>query len=231
MKKTEFYEPVRDRLIRYAQVDTQSDPASITRPTTQMQFDLARLLEAELRQIGASEVYLDPAACVLYARLPSNLPDGRGCPFALITHMDTAPDAPGAGCRPWVLTDYDGGDILLNREKHIVMRPEEFANLKNYLGQDLVLTDGTTLLGGDDKAAAAAVMTFAEHLCAHPEIPHGRICLAFTPDEEAQRPHRHRPGDHDQRGGDRRGIRGHAAARGKARDHLRPRRLLPPGFL
>ena len=147
--------------------------------------------------------------------------------------MDTAPDAPGANCQPWVLTDYDGGDILLNGEKGIVMSPKEFPNLKNYIGQDLILTDGTTLLGGDDKAAIAAVMTMAEHLLAHPELPHGPIALAFTPDEEVgglardldlerfgghadpsgpQRPHRHGQGDHDQRRGHGGGVRGPAAA-------------------
>ena len=104
--------------------------------------------------------------------------------FGLVTHMDTAPDAPGADCRPWVLESYDGGDILLNPEQGIVMSPKEFPNLLNYVGQDLILTDGTTLLGGDDKAAIAAVMTFAEHLLRHPKLPHGRIALAFTPDEE-----------------------------------------------
>ena len=98
--------------------------------------------------------------------------------------MDTAPDAPGANVRPWVLEHYDGGTIVLNAERGIVMSPEDFPNLQNYVGQDLVLTDGTTLLGGDDKAAIAAVMTFAEHLLTHPEIGHGPIALAFTPDEE-----------------------------------------------
>ena len=184
MERTPFYEQVKSRLIRYAQVDTQSARASSAVPTTKKQFDLARMLRDELISIGAADVWLDEAKCVLYAMVPATVPQGRGMAFGLVTHMDTAPDAPGAGCRPWVLENYDGGDILLNAEQGIVMSPREFPNLLNYVGQDLVLTDGTTLLGGDDKAAIAAVMTLAEHLLTHPELPHGPIALAFTPDEE-----------------------------------------------
>lgn len=182
MERTPFYEQVKDRLIRYAKVDTQSARVSDTVPTTRKQFDLAYMLRDELLEIGAAEVWLDEEHCVLYGTVPATVPDGMA--FGLVTHMDTAPDAPGAHCRPWVLESYDGGDILLNPEKGIVMSPKEFPNLKNYVGQDLILTDGTTLLGGDDKAAIAAVMTMAEHLLQHPELPHGRIALAFTPDEE-----------------------------------------------
>lgn len=182
MKRTPFYEQVKGRLIRYTQVDTQSARMSDAVPTTQKQFDLAYMLRDELLAMGAADVWLDEEKCVLYAGVPATAPGGMA--FGLVTHMDTAPDAPGGPCRPWVLTDYDGGDILLNAEKGIVMSPREFPNLKNYIGQDLILTDGTTLLGGDDKAAVAAVMTLAEHLLRHPELPHGPIALAFTPDEE-----------------------------------------------
>ena len=182
MERTPFYQQVRDRLLRYARVDTQSSRESSAVPTTRKQFDLARLLRDELTKMGAAEVWLDEEKCVLYAAVPATAPGGMA--FGLVTHMDTAPDAPGAGCRPWVLEDYGGGDIRLNAEQGIVMSPRAFPNLLNYLGQDLILTDGTTLLGGDDKAAIAAVMTMAEHLLRHPELPHGRIALAFTPDEE-----------------------------------------------
>lgn len=182
-ERTPFYEKVRERLIRYARVDTQSDANSADTPTTRTQFDLARMLYRELLSIGASEVFFDETACVVYGKLPSTV-KGGGRPFGLITHMDTAPDAPGANVRPWVLEAYDGGDIVLNEAQNIVMSPNEFPNLLQYIGQDLILTDGTTLLGGDDKAAIAAVMTFAEHVLSHPEIPHGPISLAFTPDEE-----------------------------------------------
>ena len=184
MRKTPFYESVRDRLLRYARVDTQSTRISDTVPTTHKQFDLAYLLRDELIAMGAADVWLDEDRCVLYGKLPATVPPGRGVAFGLVTHMDTAPDAPGANCRPWVLEDYDGGDILLHPEKGIVMSPRDFPNLLHYVGQDLVLTDGTTLLGGDDKAAIAAVMTMAEHLLQHPELPHGEISLGFTPDEE-----------------------------------------------
>ena len=182
MDRTPFYEQVRDRLLRYARVDTQSARASDAVPTTKKQFDLARMLRDELVALGAADVWLDEEKCVVYGRVPATVEGGKA--FGLVTHMDTAPDAPGAGCKPWVLEEYDGGDILLNEEQGIVMSPREFPNLKNYVGQDLILTDGTTLLGGDDKAAIAAVMTMAEHLLHHPELPHGPIALAFTPDEE-----------------------------------------------
>ena len=183
-ERTEFYERVKERLIRYAKIDTQSDRYGKETPTTQKQFDLARELYGELCRMGADGVYLDERACVLYARLPSTMPDGGGRPVGFVTHMDTAPDAPGAPVRPWVLEAYDGGTIVLNAERGISMSPEAFPNLRRYVGQDLILTDGTTLLGGDDKAAIASVMTMAEHYLTHPDLLHGPISLAFTPDEE-----------------------------------------------
>ncbi len=182
MKHTEFYEQVRERMIRYAKINTQSQHYQGSWPTTQCQFDLARELEDELNRIGVSEVWLDEINCVVYGKIPGICaPDDA---IAFVAHMDTAPDASGADVKPWVLNDYDGGDILLNQELDIVMRAADYPNLQQYIGQDLILTDGTTLLGGDDKASIAALMTMAEHLCAHPEIPHRTICLAFTPDEE-----------------------------------------------
>ena len=182
MERTVFYDAVRERMIRYAKVDTQSDANSARTPTTDKQFDLARMLRDELLTIGAADVWLDETNCVVYAKIPASVPGGTA--FGLVTHMDTAPDAPGADVKPWVLEDYDGGDIVLNAEKGIVMRPADFPNLAQYRGQDLILTDGTTLLGGDDKAAIAAVMTFAEYVLKNPECPHGPVSLAFTPDEE-----------------------------------------------
>lgn len=184
MERTPFYDKVRERMIRYARVDTQSDPNSANTPTTEKQFDLARMLFRELVSIGADDVWLDEQNCVVYGKIPSTMPDGGGRAIGFVTHMDVSPDAPSANVRPWVLENYDGGDIVLNAEKGIVMSPAEFPNLKNYIGQDLILTDGTTLLGGDDKAAIAAVMTMAERYLAHPDLLHGPISLAFTPDEE-----------------------------------------------
>ncbi len=178
---TQFYDAVTERLIRYAKVDTQSQNGTDQVPTTMKQFDLARMLKDELVKIGVAEVWLDEEKCVVYGKIPANQAEGK--PYGLVAHMDTAPDAPG-GAKPWLLKNYDGGDIVLNQEKNIVMRPEDFKNLKMYVGQDLVLTDGTTLLGGDDKASIASIMTMAEYLCAHPEVKHGLVSLAFTPDEE-----------------------------------------------
>ena len=181
-ERTPFYDKVKERLIRYAKIDTQSDPNGTDTPTTQKQFDLARVLRDELISVGAENVWLDERACVLYAAIPATVPGSM--PVGFVTHMDTAPDAPGANVRPWVLEGYDGGDVVLNEAQNIVLSPDAFPNLKQYVGQDLILTDGTTLLGGDDKAAIAAVMTAAEHLLRHPELSHGPIALAFTPDEE-----------------------------------------------
>ena len=183
-----YYESVKERLIRYAQVDTQSINGTDAVPTTAKQFDLARMLRDELEEIGVQDVFLDEKCCVVYGKIPSNLSnvskEHTGRDIGFIAHMDTAPDASGSGVKPWVLENYRGQDILLNEQHQIVMSPEEFPNLLQYIGQDLILTDGTTLLGGDDKASIASIMTMAEHLCRHPEIPHAGISLAFTPDEE-----------------------------------------------
>ena len=178
---SEFYEKVKERMIRYAKVDTQSSNHSDTVPTTMKQFDLAWMLKKELEEIGCTSVYLDEEKCVVYGKIEAN---ASGRPLGLIAHMDTAPDASGTDVRPWVLENYDGSDIILNSEKNIVMRTEEFENLKMYIGQDLILTDGTTLLGGDDKASISAIMTMAEYVISHPEMKHSLISIAFTPDEE-----------------------------------------------
>ena len=177
----DFHAKTAERLMRYARIDTQSDRFSQTVPTTAKQFDLAHELERELNSIGASDVYLDSSTCVLYAFLPSTLPGQTGLPFGLVTHMDTAPDACGSHVNPRLI-HYEGGDIELS--PGICMRETEFPSLRQYTGQDLVVTDGTTLLGGDDKAGTASVITFAEYLLRHPEIGHPKIALAFTPDEE-----------------------------------------------
>lgn len=184
MNKTELYTQVKERMMRYAMVDTQSQPYSGHWPTTKKQFDLALLLKEELQQIGATKVYLDQEACVVYGSIPANIPADSYEAVGFIAHMDTAPDASGTDVKPWVLENYDGKDILLNAEKNIVMKAADYDNLQQYIGQDLILTDGTTLLGGDDKASIAAIMTLAEYLLQHNEIKHGEISLAFTPDEE-----------------------------------------------
>ena len=178
-----FHKAVKERMLRYAMIDSQSGTVSGPGPSTACQRNMAKELCTEMRRIGISDVFYDESACIVYGRIPAS-PGVCAEPIAFITHMDTAPDVSGSGVRPWVLEKYDGGDILLNREEGIVMIAADHPVLKQYVGQDLILTDGTTLLGGDDKAAIAAVMTLAEHLLLCPEFPHGPVCLAFTPDEE-----------------------------------------------
>ena len=184
MSNSEIYEKVKERMIRYAKVDTQSQPYKGTWPTTDKQRNLAYMLRDELIRINVSDVYMDEEACVVYGKIPSNMTDGTGTAVGFVAHMDTAPDASGENVKPFVVEKYDGGDIVLNAEKDIVMRASDYANLSQYVGQDLILTDGTTLLGGDDKASIAAIMTMAEYYTTHKDVSHGEICLAFTPDEE-----------------------------------------------
>ena len=180
----DFHKLTEERLLRYAAVTTQSKAGGAVWPSTPCQRDLAKVLYEELLDLGA-KAYYDEDNCVVYGWLPSNLEPGRrDCPIGFVTHMDTAPDVKGWDVKPWVLRGYDGGDIVLNEKENIVLRAADYPNLAQYKGQDLVLTDGTTLLGGDDKAAIAAVMTLAEYCLRHPEIRHGTVCLAFTPDEE-----------------------------------------------
>ena len=179
-----IYKKVKERMIRYAKVNTQSQPYSGTWPTTSCQFDLARLLRDELVEIGVSDVFLDEKTCVVYGRIHSDIGNKSGNKIGFIAHMDTAPDAIGEHVKPWVLERYDGSDIVLNKDLGIVMKASDYPSLERYVGQDLILTDGTTLLGGDDKASIAALMTMAELVCSNPLIPHPEISLAFTPDEE-----------------------------------------------
>ncbi|MGM9618495.1 MAG: peptidase T [Oscillospiraceae bacterium] len=174
---------VVQRFLRYVQIDTQSADDADTAPSTEKQYDLARLLQEELRAMGASDVYIGEAG-IVYATIPGNC--GRdGVPtVGFLAHMDTSPDAPGAHVKPRVVERYDGGDVVLNEQLGIVLRPEVYENLLQYVGDDLIVTDGTTLLGGDDKAGVAVIMEMAEYLLSHPEEKHGTLKLAFTTDEE-----------------------------------------------
>ena len=172
-----------DRFLKYVSFDTQSDEGSEKSPSTEKQWELARYLEQELKQLGAQNVRLDKN-CYVMAELPSNLCDKKLPALGLIAHIDTSPDASGADIKPQIIKNYDGGVIVLNKEKGISMDPAEFESLSAHLGETLITTDGTTLLGADDKAGVAEIMTLAEHLLTHPEIPHGKLCIAFTPDEE-----------------------------------------------
>ena len=176
---------VLDRFIRYVQIDTQSARDSETYPSTAKQMDLLRLLAEELKQIGLQDVRMDRYGYVT-ATLPAN--NGKASPVVgFLAHVDTSPDASGANVRPRVIEHYDGGEIVLNAEENIRLSPERFPDLRKYVGQTLVTTDGTTLLGADDKAGVAEIMTAMATLIAHPEIPHGTLKVAFTPDEEVGR--------------------------------------------
>ena len=171
-----------DRFLRYVTYDTQSDEHSDAIPSTAKQKVLGAALAEELAQMGLHNAHMDEYGYV-YAWLPATA-GGEGIPcVGLIAHMDTSPDAPGAGVKPRVVR-YEGGDLVLNEEKGIVMRAAEFESLAKYKGQELIVTDGTTLLGADDKAGVAEIMSAVEYLLQHPELPHGRIAVGFTPDEE-----------------------------------------------
>ena len=171
-----------NRFISYVTVDTESDPNNPAFPSTEKQWDLARQLEKELRSIGLEDVELDKN-CYLMATLPSNL-DYEVPTIGFVSHIDTSPDFTGANVNPQIIENYDGGDITLNKDLGIVLSPSEFDDLLLYKGQTLITTDGTTLLGADDKAGVTEIVSAMEYLVQHPEIKHGKIRICFTPDEE-----------------------------------------------
>ncbi len=184
-------ENLLNRFLRYAKIDTQSDENSQTTPSTEKQWKLAKILVEELKELGLSDAFVDDH-CYVYATLKSNITDGHKVPtIGFIAHIDTSPDFTAEGVNPQIVKNYDGGDIVLNKEKNIVLSPKDFPELKNYIGQTLITTDGTTLLGADDKAGVAEIITAIEYLVNHPEIKHGTIRVAFTPDEEIGRGTKH----------------------------------------
>ena len=174
-----------DRFIGYVTVDTESDPESNTTPSTAKQWDLANKLVEELKQIGLSDVSIDDKSYVM-ATLPSNL-DYEVPTIGFVSHFDTTPDFTGKDVKPQIVKNYDGGDIVLNKEKNIVLSPSYFKDLLLYKGQTLITTDGTTLLGADDKAGITEIMTAMEFLVQNPQIKHGTLKVCFTPDEEIGR--------------------------------------------
>ena len=174
---------VLERFLNYVVVETTSDPYAESFPSTKSQLDFGHTLMEEMKELGVTDVTQDEYGYV-FGTIPSTVPDYKGKILGLIAHMHTAPAASGKNIKPRVIKNYDGAEIVLNAEKKIVMKPEDFPSLKQYVGQDLVVTDGLTLLGGDDKAGVAEIMTAAEYLINHPEIPHGPIRVGFTPDEE-----------------------------------------------
>lgn len=177
-------ENVTNRFLRYVQFDTQSNEDD-TVSTTLGQKELAQILVQELRTMDLEDVFLDDNGYVM-AYLPANT-DKLIPTLGFIAHLDTSPDMSGNGVNPQIIEDYDGGDILLHKEKNILLSPKDFPELKTYRGKTLITTDGTTLLGADDKAGIAEIMTAMDYLKNHQEIPHGKICLAFTPNEEVGR--------------------------------------------
>ena len=177
-------EKVTDRFLRYVQIDTQSDEEGTGTPTTEKQHELARLLVEELTKMGAEEITYDKEHCYVYASIPATEGMEKKPVMGFISHMDTSPAVSGANVRPRIITAYDGEDIVLNSGLGIVVKTADFPELKEYQGKSLIVTDGTTLLGADDKAGVAEIMTMAEYLLSHRDVPHGKLRIGFTPDEE-----------------------------------------------
>lgn len=174
-----------DRFIKYARIDTQSDENNSQTPSTQKQFNLAKEVEKEMIEMGLTDVSLDNN-CYLMATLPANT--AKEVPvIGFVAHFDTSPDMSGENVNPRIVKNYDGKDIVLNEDKNIVMSTDDFPELLNHVGEDIIVTDGTTLLGADDKAGIAEIMTAMQYLLDHPEIEHGKIRIGFTPDEEIGR--------------------------------------------
>ena len=176
---------VVERFLKLVSYPTTSDEASETCPSTARQLALAQEIVRQMQDMGIADAHVDQDGYV-YGTVPANC-DKKIPVYGLIAHMDTSPDAPGENIRARITEPYDGGDIVLNEEKHIMLSPKEYPQLKNSVGKRLIVTDGTTLLGADDKAGVAEIMTAAEYLLAHPELRHGKIRIGFTPDEEIGR--------------------------------------------
>ena len=179
----DFKEILKKRFLRYISIDTQSSEESETTPSTAKQFDLAKVVKSEMEALGLKDVSLDDK-CYLMGTLPSNT-DKIIPVIGFLSHFDTSPDMSGANVKPQIIENYNGGDILLNKE--LTLSPALFPELKEHIGHTLITTDGTTLLGADDKAGIAEIMTAVEYLVQHPEIKHGTIKIGFTPDEEIGR--------------------------------------------
>lgn len=174
---------IQERFLKYVSYDTQSQENADVVPSTEKQWALATELAKELRELGVSGVKLDEH-CIVTGYLPANCENKTAPALGLLAHIDTSPDASGENVKPRVVEAYDGGVILLNEKSGMALDPARFPMLKHHVGETLVVTDGTTLLGADDKAGVAEIMQLVEYLQAHPEAKHGKLCIAFTPDEE-----------------------------------------------
>lgn len=171
---------VHERFLNYVKIDTQSVPDLEKIPSSEKQKDLGKFLVEEMLTMGIKDAYMDPNGYV-YGTVPGNT---EGPTIGFIAHMDTSPDMPGNNVKPKIIHNYDGSDIVLNEEKQIIMKAEMFEHLLKYKGQDLIVTDGTTLLGADNKAGIAEILSMAEYFINNPEIKHATIKIGFTPDEE-----------------------------------------------
>ncbi len=175
-----------NRFINYVKIYSTSNPESETTPSTLQQWDIAKYIFEELQTLGLADVSLDEKGYI-YAYIPSNLENDDEPVVGFIAHYDSSPDFNGKNVNPQIWEDYNGEDLLLNKETGFTLSPEKFESLKDYIGKTLITTDGTSLLSADDKAGIAEIVTAAEYLLAHPEIKHGRIAIGFTPDEEIGR--------------------------------------------
>ena len=177
-------EKILDRFLRYVAVDTQSDPQSESQPSAEKELSLLKMLRDELLEMGV-EAQLDEFGYVM-GRIPSNCSEDIPA-VGFIAHVDTAPDASGKDIKPQIIRDYDGGDIPLKGVEALALSPSDFPEMLSYKGQTIITTDGTTLLGADDKAGVAEIMDAVQYIVEHPEFKHGDICIGFTPDEEIGR--------------------------------------------
>jgi len=178
-------EKILERFLKYIKIDTQSDDSVETCPSTSKQFDLLKILHSELTELGLTDISLDDKG-YLMATLPSNI-NYKVPVIGFLAHVDTSPDMPGDNVNPQIINNYDGKDVILNKEKNLTLSTKEFPELKNYIGKTIITTDGNTLLGADDKAGIAEIMTTMEYLVKNPDVKHGTIKVAFTPDEEIGR--------------------------------------------
>jgi len=190
MSTIEFNEMWREKLLNrflsYVKIYSTSDAESEATPSTERQWDIANYIVEELKSIGLEDVSIDDHGYIM-AYVPSNLENDSQPTIGFISHYDTSPDFSGENVKPQVWENYQGEDLVLNKETNFTLSPSKFESLKQYIGQTLITTDGNTLLGADDKAGCAEIVTAAEYLIAHPEIKHGRVAIGFTPDEEIGR--------------------------------------------
>lgn len=174
-----------ERFLKYVQIDTDSNPESNACPSSEIQWDLAKVIVEDLKALGMEDITLDEN-CYIMATLPANCDEDIPA-IGFIAHMDTAPSYNGRGVKPRIVENYNGEDIVLNADGNVVLSPKDFAHMKNYIGQDLIVTDGSSLLGADDKAGIVEIIEAIKYLKEHPEIKHGVIKVGFTPDEEIGR--------------------------------------------